>query len=107
MIWNPIFLGIIESSFINNFWIIIPITIVGTLLCFYRYKFARIVLPVIFIVCGIFLAGFLELHNYLNNIANSKSFVLSRIIFAMFISVLLPAVGAFLGWQRHQKVILK
>lgn len=106
MIWNPIILGIIEDPFSTNFWIIVPITVVGFFLCYFRYKLTWIVLPIVMLVCGIFLAGFLEIGNY-NHISELSPGLIPKAVFGMIVSITVTIAGAFFGWRRHQKVNLK
>jgi hypothetical protein len=58
MKWHPILLGIIDDPYSQNFWILPVLSIVGSLLCVYRYKLGWIVIPIVTIVSIIFLVGF-------------------------------------------------
>jgi len=98
MIWNPILLGIIDDPYSNNLWMLPLISIVGSLLCFYRYKSAWIVIPIVSVVAVIFLAGFLEPENYQH--ITSLSHSMPRILTSIVVFLALPFVGTYLSWRR-------
>jgi len=100
MKWNPIILGIIEDAYSNNFWILPLLSIIGFLLCFYRYKLAWIVIPIVSVVSAIFLMGFLERQNY--NHITSLSHSMPRIITFIAISFILPVTGTYFSWRKSK-----
>lgn len=100
MKWHPIFLGIIDDHYSNNFWILPLLSIIGFLLCCYHYKLAWIVIPIVSVVSAIFLTGFLEPENY--NHIQSLSHNIPRIITFIIISFILPFIGTFLSWRKSK-----
>lgn len=100
MNWNPIILGIIEDPFSNNFWILPLVSIIGFLLCCYRYKLAWAVIPIVSVIAMVFLIGFLEPQNY--NHIQSLSHAMPRIITFIAISFILPFIGTFWSWHKSR-----
>lgn len=98
MIWNPIILGIIDDPYSNNIWVLPVIAVFGTLLCFYRYKLAWVVIPIVSIIAVIFLAGFLEPQNYQH--IQSLSHTMPRILTSIAVFTILPIIGTYLSWRR-------
>lgn len=103
MLWNPIILGIIGDFYSLNLWVLLPIGAVGFLLCCFRFKPAWIVLPVVWLGCGFFLTGFLEKGNY-KHISRPDSDLIPNAVFRIFVSALLPVIGALLGRRKQSRL---
>lgn len=100
MNWNPILLGVIDDFYSMNLWILPVISVVGLLLCIYRYKLALIVIPAVSIISAIFLAGFLEHNTYVH--IQSLSHNMPYNVATIAVSFILPFIGAFLGWRMSK-----
>jgi hypothetical protein len=100
MKWNPIFLGIIDDTYTNSLWILPLISVIGFLFCFYRYKLAWIIIPIVSLVSAVFLIGFLEPQNYTH--IQSLSNNMPRNIATIIISFILPFIGTFLNLRKSK-----
>ncbi len=100
MKWNPILLGIIDDPYSNHLWILPLISLFGLLLCYYRYKSAWVVIPIVSLVSAIFLIGFLEPQNY--NHIQSLSHNMPRIIASIIVLFILPFIGTYFGWRKSK-----
>jgi hypothetical protein len=98
MKWQPILLGIIDDPYSRHFWILPVLSIVGSLLCVYRYKLAWGVIPIVCIASIIFLVGFLEPENYRH--ITSLSDWMPRTLVEIGIFFALPFLGTYLSWLR-------
>ena len=98
MKWQPILLGIIDDPYSQNFWILPVLSIVGSLLCVYRYKLGGIVIPILSVVSIVFLVGFLEPENYRH--ITSLSDWMPRTLVEIAIFFALPFLGTYLSWLR-------
>lgn len=100
MKWNPIILGIVDDPFSNNFWILPLLSIFSLLVCYYRYKLAWIILPIVIVVFSIFLIGFLEPQNY--NHIQFLTHSMPQKIASIIVLLMLPFIGTFFGWRKSK-----
>ena len=57
---HVIFAGMLDDPYIDRVWLLLVLSLVGSLICFYRYKVGYAIIPLIGIVSAIFLRHFLE-----------------------------------------------
>ena len=98
MKWPVIFAGMLDDPYIDRVWILLVLSILGSLLCFYRYKFGYAVIPIIGIVSAIFLKHFLEPETYRQITTLSNS--LPRLVAVTIGSFVLPIIATYWGWRR-------
>jgi hypothetical protein len=98
MNWHPILLGIIDDPYSNHFWMLPLLSIVGSLLCFYRYRLGWVIVPIVSVVSVIFLVGFLEPENYRH--ITSLSDAMPRILISIVVFFAVPIIATYFSWRR-------
>jgi len=101
MKWHVIFAGMLDDLFIDRVWILLVLSIIGSLLSFYRYKFGYAIIPTIGIVSAIFLKHFLEPETYRQITTLSDS--LPRLMVVTIGSFILPIIATYFSWRRFRK----
>lgn len=105
MQWNPIILGIIENWYVLNMWMFFPLGIIGFLFCYFNYKTAWIVLPVVLVICIIFSINIFASQDSLYNSMLDTTINLKAILWMGF-SLTMTFIGIFINW-RKQKIVLE
>jgi membrane protein implicated in regulation of membrane protease activity len=100
MEWHPLFAGMLDDPYLNDIWILVVLSIVGSLLCLYRYKLAWVIIPIVSIVSAVFLIHVLEPEHYrqITTLSNSMPRILTLIIG----SLALPVVATCFSWRKHR-----
>jgi hypothetical protein len=101
MYWKPFILGFVDDPYSRNVWVVLLIGAIGFGLCYFRYKLAWAILPIILLTSFYFLLGLLEPTNY-NHISTLVPTLIPRAILLILISMVLPIVGAFLNWRKSK-----
>lgn len=101
MNWQLILLGFIDDPYTNHLWLLVLIAMVGTILCFYRYKTGWLIIPIVSVISLIFLRGFLEPENYQH--ITSLSHAMPRILTMIVSCFVAPIAGTYFGLQKHRK----
>ena len=97
---HVIFAGMLDDPYLNDIWILLVLSIVGSLLCFYRYKLGWVIIPIVSIVAAIYLTHALEPENYRRIITLSES--MPRIIALIIGSFALPVVATYFSWRKYR-----
>ena len=100
MKWPAILAGMLDDPFIDRVWILLVLSLLGSLLSFYRYKFGYAIIPTIGIVSAIFLKHFLEPETYRQITTLSDS--LPRLIVVTIGSFILPIIATYFSWRRSR-----
>ena len=100
MKWHAIIAGMLDDPFIDRVWILLVLSIPGSLLCFYRYKFGFAIIPIIGIVSAIFLKHFLEPETYRQITTLSDS--LPRLMVVTIGSFVLPIIATYFSWRSFR-----
>jgi len=99
---HVIFAGMLDDPYIDRVWILLALSLVASLLCFYRYKLGYAFIPIIGIVAAIFLWHFLKPETYRQITTLSGS--MPWLMVVTIGSLLLPFVATYFGWRRfHNK----
>lgn len=100
MKWHVVFGGMLDDPYIDRVWILLVLSLVGSLISFYRYKFGYAIIPIIGIVSAIFLRHFLEPETYRQITTLSGS--MPRLIALTIGSFVLPIVATYWCWRRSR-----
>ena len=93
-----IFAGMLDDPYIDRVWILLLLSLVGSVLSFYRYKLAYAIVPIVGIVSAIFLRHFLEADTYRQITTLSDS--MPRLVVVTIGSFVSPIVATYFGWRR-------
>ena len=99
MKWTPVLLGMLDSPFTSHTWIFIPLGIVGFLICYFKYKLAWAILPIIALICAMFLIYFYQDYRHITGLAPR---LIPTAILMMIFSIVFPLIGTFLSWQKSK-----
>ena len=93
--------GIVDDPYLDRMWILIALSIGGSMLCFYRYKIGFIVIPIVTLVASVFLKHFYETDTYrrITTIANRTP----RPIVGAITCLLLPIAMTCVAWFKSRK----
>ena len=97
---HVVFAGMLDDPYMGYVWLLLPCSIIGSLICFYRYKIGYVIIPIIGIVSALFLRYFLEPENYRQ--ITTLSDAMPRLIVLTIGSVVLPIVAMYFGWRRFR-----
>ena len=90
--------GMLDDPYLLYVWLLLPCSIVGSVLCLYRYKIGYVIIPIIGIVSALFLRYFLQPETY--RAITTLSDAMPRLIALTIGSVVLPVVATYFGWRR-------
>jgi hypothetical protein len=91
----------LDDPYVDRVWVVLVVSLAGSILCFYRYKLAWLIIPIVSIVAGIFLVHFLEPDNYGRIVVFSNS--MPWLLAITIGSFILPVVATYLSWRRISK----
>jgi len=97
---HVVFAGMLDDPYMGYVWLLLPCSIIGSLICFYRYKIGYVIIPLIGTASALFLRHFLEGDTY--RAITSLSDAMPRLIVLTIGSVVLPIVGMYFGMRRFR-----
>ena len=97
---HVIFAGMLDDPYIDRVWLLLVLSLVGSMICFYRYKAGYAIIPFIGILSAIFLRHFLEAETYRQITTLSDS--LPRLMVATIGSFVLPIIATYFSWRRFR-----
>ena len=97
---HVIFAGMLDDPYMLWVWLLVPYSIIASLLCLYRYKSGYAIVPISGIISAVFLNHFLAPEHYYPIIHLSDA--MPRLVFLTIGSVALPIVAMYLGWRRSR-----
>jgi hypothetical protein len=97
---HVVFAGMLDDPYMLYVWLLLPCSIVGSLICLYRYKIGYVIIPIIGIVSALFLRYFLEPETYRQ--ITTLSDAMPRLIALTIGSIALPIVAMYFGWRRFR-----
>ncbi len=95
---HVVFAGMLDDPYLLYVWLLLPVSILSTVLCLYRYKIGYVVIPMIAIVAALFLRYFLAPDTY--RAITTLSHAMPWLIALTIGSVVLPIVSMYFGWRR-------
>jgi ABC-type phosphate transport system permease subunit len=98
MKWHVIFGGMLDDPYIDRVWILLVLSLVSSLISFYRYKFGYAIILIIGIASAIFLSHFLERETYRQITTLSDS--MPRLLAVTIGSFVLPIIATYWSWRR-------
>jgi len=100
MRFHVVFAGMLDDPYMGYVWLLLPCSIIGSLICFYRYKIGYVIIPIIGMASAIFLRHFLEPDTY--RAITSLSDAMPRLIVLTIGSVVVPIGAMYFGWRRFR-----
>jgi hypothetical protein len=97
---HVVFAGMLDDPYMGYVWLLLPCSVIGSLICFYRYKTGYVIIPIIGIVSALFLRYFLEPENYRR--ITTLSDAMPRGSLCSIGSVGLRIVAMYFGWRRFR-----
>ena len=95
---HVVFAGVLDDPYMDYVWLLLLCSLIGSLICFYRYKIGYAIVLIIGIASAIFLRHFLERDTY--RAITTLSDAMPRLIVLTIGSVVLPIVAMYFGWRR-------
>jgi asparagine N-glycosylation enzyme membrane subunit Stt3 len=95
---HVIFAGMLDDPYMDYVWLLLLLSLMGALVCFYHYKLGYFFIPVVGIVAAIFLRHFLERDIYRAILQLSDA--MPRLLVVTIGSFFLPVVATYSGWRR-------
>jgi hypothetical protein len=99
---HVIFAGMLDDPYMDYVWLLLLLSLVSALVCWYRYQLGYVLIPVAGIVAAMFLRHFLEPDTYRAIITLSNA--MPRLLVVTIGSFILPVVATYLGWRRSRSV---
>jgi len=98
---HVVFGGFLDDPYVDQVWIVLVLSIIGSLFCLYRYKLGWIIIPVVSVVAAIFLVHFLEPDNYRRILVFSNS--MPWLLTITIGSFALPIGATYFSWHESSK----
>ena len=98
---HVIFAGMLDDPYIGYAWVLLALSILASVLCFYRYKLGYGVIPITGIVSAVLLRHFLDPENY--GAITRLSNLMPKLIVATIGAVVLPILATYFGWRRFRR----